>query len=105
MPLTTFENEDMIEGISEEEMHAWHEFISTNPDILYQKVEVSEAMAEKYKFDFHGLLTTVGGVKSSLWYPHLIINGLKASTDYDGQRYVYIVQDKSFEEHKNKMRS
>jgi len=46
-------------------------------------ITIDPNIADKYKFDFIGLLTHLD-VPVELHYPHIVVNGLVCSTDYKG---------------------
>ena len=50
---------------------------------LYDTREIGGAIAYKYRQDFSGLLNYLD-IPKELQYLHIIVNGYKSSTDYDG---------------------
>ena len=51
---------------------------------IYSVETIAPAIAKKYTFDFYGLLVYEFNVPTIYLYPHLLVNNLAASTDYDG---------------------
>lgn len=102
MGLDSFVNESVSSVTSKDAMHRWHDAVGTYGSGSYQEVRISEALAEQYKSDFYGLLLQQG-VRSDLWYPHLIINKFKSSTDYAGETTILLINDSKLIEQKNKI--
>lgn len=57
--------------------------------------EVSLAIAEKYRFDFEGLLKNEFRIHPEFIYPTILVNDLKCSNDYSGEvKKIYLLDDR-----------
>ena len=56
---------------------------------------VDGAIANKYKFDFEGLLINEFKIHKEFIYPTILVNGYSSSTDYNGEtKRILIIDDK-----------
>lgn len=55
-------------------------------------VNIDIVTAEKYRFDFDGLLRSIGVAREHM-YPHVRVNGLYSSGDYDGMSVSIVTID------------
>lgn len=68
----------------------WANIIPTLPDDSVNEIEVTASVAEEFKFSFAGLLLFLD-VPLTYLVPHLIVNGLKAPTDYNASTKVKLI--------------
>lgn len=64
--------------------------------------EITLAVAEKYRFDFEGLLKNEFRIHPEFIYPTILANDLKSSNDYDGRsRKVILLDDRILNQYYN----
>lgn len=90
MSLDNLIHSAMSKTLTEELLHKWDNvlvgLVSTN---IYTK-EMSPGEADKYIFDFNGLLQSLS-VPEKYWYPHIKLNDFKSFTEYDGRTTIYLI--------------
>jgi hypothetical protein len=75
-------------------MHKWDNvLVGVSINDIYNR-ELSLAEADKYIFDFNGLLQSID-IPEKYWYPHIKLNNFKSFTEYDGRTTIYLL-DSSF---------
>lgn len=86
----------MLKNILEEKNilrnHLWETLVPILPKYSLGEKEVSPNTADKYIYDFYGLLKHLNTPDEYL-YPHLRINGLDTSSDYDGKKTIILLLD------------
>jgi hypothetical protein len=75
-------------------LHKWHAYMDTiKKSGMTVEHMVSPAVAIKYNFNFYGLLRELD-IPEFLYYPHLLLNGMKSSNDYKGDTFkIMIIND------------
>ena len=90
MSLDTLIHGSMSKTLSEELLHKWDNvLVGLSLNDIYTK-EVSPSEADKYIFDFNGLLQSLS-IPEKYWYPHIKLNDFKSFTEYDGRTTIYLI--------------
>lgn len=76
--------------LSESIMHKWDNvLVGVKADDIYSN-DLTLGEADKYIFDFNGLLQSIG-IPEKYWYPHIKLNNFKSFTEYDGRTTIYLL--------------
>lgn len=80
------------EHLNEQNIHKWAHIISVIDVKHVYEQTISIVEADKYIFDFNGLLQSFN-IPEKYWFPHVILNNFSSSTDYDGRKKIYIIDN------------
>ena len=78
---------DTNNTLDENLVNKWH---SVGPLLetkyILKTITINGAIGLKYKNDFDGLMTEVG-ISKEFFYPHMLVNNILSSRDYDGTMF------------------
>ncbi len=90
MPLDNLIHSSMSKTLTEELLHKWDNIlIGVTATNIYTK-EMTPGEADKYIFDFNGLLQRLS-IPEKYWYPHIKLNNFSSFTEYDGRTTIYLL--------------
>ena len=90
MPLDNLIHSSMSKTLTEELLHKWDNIlIGVTAANIYTK-EMTPGEADKYIFDFNGLLQSLS-IPEKYWYPHIKLNNFSSFTEYDGRTTIYLL--------------
>ena len=90
MPLDNLIHSSMSKTLTEELLHKWDNIlIGVTASNIYTK-EMTPGEADKYIFDFNGLLQSLS-IPEKYWYPHIKLNNFSSFTEYDGRTTIYLL--------------
>jgi len=80
----------ITDELDETLLHKWDSAIPLMYGDVVGLRELKNNEADKYIFDFNGLLNSLN-VPEKYWYVHMRLNNLKSSTDYNGANRIFLV--------------
>ena len=90
MSLDNLINTKMSTDLTDDLIHKWDHIVSVIgvDDIYSKEIELSEA--DKYTFDFNGLLLSLD-IPQRYWFAHVRLNNFKSASEYDGRTTIYLL--------------